>query len=288
MRTTPSNTNPAQHSAGSPSPPATLSQGVDALRQAAALRMSATMRQAGPVASATVEMLREGVPRVLHHPWISGKWPALCACLGSIFTIYQQFPFWLYVESTDGAAGINAFGRITASSVNMHMWSDPKILPETQGLHVSGLGGILASVFLVLTIGATLGSIPGKTVRLLDFATLSSVATIVVVVANAVYISQFGNALAGLESRMYDKGGQVAGLVNWFVNSDSILPIPGTDTPTWAGNSSLQPAAYLSMITAICCTFLLLSNRKHYAAGKINFQTLRGLFQRGAVRIVKR
>ncbi|WP_280497378.1 hypothetical protein [Nocardia asiatica] len=179
---------------------------------------------------------------------LHGYWGYVGAGAGSVVTFVLLFQPWLSVAGADGKAGANAFGRVSATTSYLNVWSSA----QAPAARINGAPGILAAATIVVTVCVVAANLRYRTEVLARAATISTVTTAGLVVLAVLYINSRAPELRAPLARTSDLGGQIGMVTSWAFGNGSLI-VPGvrqvsydtaglTSWPLLAGATSLGSA----------------------------------------------
>ncbi|MGV9722298.1 hypothetical protein [Nocardia beijingensis] len=179
---------------------------------------------------------------------LKGQWGYLGAVAGGIVTLILLFQPWLRAAGADGKASADAFGRITATTSYLNVWSATQ--PPTA--RISGALALLSAGAIVMTVCLVAVHLRLRTEILARAATACAVTTAVLVMLTVLYVNSKAPELRGMLARSTDFGGQVGMVTSWAFGNGSLIA-PGvrqvsyntaglTHWPLLAGVTSLGSA----------------------------------------------
>ncbi|WP_174187421.1 hypothetical protein [Nocardia barduliensis] len=176
---------------------------------------------------------------------LRGYWGYAWAAASSVVTLVLLFQPWITASGADGSVRANAFGRMQITTVFLNVWSQSK--PRTA--HITGFWALLASAAIVVTVLAVVINLRFRIEALTRLATLSTLATMLLVLITAVYVNSKGGQMKAMVSRTTDLGGHVGSLLNWAFNNGR-LAMPGSGQYAYA-SASLTQWAFLAIALSI-------------------------------------
>ncbi|MEU2034961.1 hypothetical protein [Nocardia amamiensis] len=157
-----------------------------------------------------------------HLSTLNGYWGYLGAVAGSIVTLILLFQPWLTAAGADGKASANAFGRITATTSYLNVWSSS----QPPAARISGAPAILSAAAIVVTVCVVAANIRYRTEVLSRMATVSTVTVAALVLLTVLYINSKAPELRATLTRTSDLGGQAGMVMSWAFGNGSIV-VPG-------------------------------------------------------------
>ncbi|WP_157172373.1 hypothetical protein [Nocardia pneumoniae] len=153
---------------------------------------------------------------------LNGYWGYLGAAAGGIVTLILLFRPWLTASGADGKASVNAFGRMTATTSLLNIWSSS----PPPAARISGAFAILAAAAITVTVCAVVANLRRRTEALSRVATISAVTVAVLVVLTVLYMNSKSPELRAMLARTSDLGGQAGMVLSWAFGNGSIV-VPG-------------------------------------------------------------
>ncbi|MGW4714265.1 hypothetical protein [Nocardia sp. NPDC004260] len=138
---------------------------------------------------------------------------------GSIVTLILLFQPWLRAVGADGKASADAFGRITATTSYLNVWSSSQ--PPTA--RISGALALLSAGAIVLTVCVVVVNLRLRAEVLSRTATACAVTTAALVLLTVLYVNSKAPELRAMLARSTDFGGQVGMVTSWAFGNGSLI-----------------------------------------------------------------
>ncbi|MFI5537017.1 hypothetical protein ACIA5H_11555 [Nocardia sp. NPDC051900] len=164
---------------------------------------------------------------------------------GSIVTLILLFQPWLRAVGADGKASADAFGRITATTSYLNVWSSSQ--PPTA--RISGALALLSAGAIVLTVCVVVVNLRLRTEILSRTATACAVTTAALVLLTVLYVNSKAPELRAMLARSTDFGGQVGMVTSWAFGNGSLIA-PGVRQVSY-NTAGLTHWALLAGITSL-------------------------------------
>ncbi|WP_157171171.1 hypothetical protein [Nocardia araoensis] len=178
-------------------------------------------------------------------PALKGHWGYLGAVAGSIVTLILLFQPWLRAAGADGKASADAFGRITATTSYLNVWSSAQ--PPTA--RISGALALLSAGAIVVTVCVVAVNLRLRTELLSRTATACTVTTAALVLLTVLYVNSKAPELRAMLARSSDFGGQVGMVTSWAFGNGSLIA-PGVRQVSY-NTAGLTHWALLAGVTSL-------------------------------------
>ncbi|WP_159925247.1 hypothetical protein [Nocardia sp. CY15] len=176
---------------------------------------------------------------------LDGYWGYLGAAAGSIVTLILLFQPWLTAAGADGKASVDAFGRMTATTSFLNVWSSSP--PPTA--RISGAFAILSVAAIVITVCTVAVNLRYRTGALARLATISTVTAAALIALTVLYINSKSPELRAMLARTSDLGGQAGMVMSWAFGNGSLV-VPGVRQVSY-NTAGLTPWAMLAGATSL-------------------------------------
>lgn len=176
---------------------------------------------------------------------LKGQWGYLGAVAGGIITLILLFQPWLRAAGADGKASADAFGRITATTSYLNVWSATQ--PPTA--RISGALALLSAGAIVMTVCLVAVHLRLRTEILARAATACAVTTAALVLLTVLYVNSKAPELRGMLARSTDFGGQVGMVTSWAFGNGSLIA-PGVRQVSY-NTAGLTHWALLAGVTSL-------------------------------------
>ncbi|MFI2280924.1 hypothetical protein [Nocardia beijingensis] len=176
---------------------------------------------------------------------LKGQWGYLGAVAGGIVTLILLFQPWLRAAGADGKASADAFGRITATTSYLNVWSATQ--PPTA--RISGALALLSAGAIVMTVCLVAVHLRLRTEILARAATACAVTTAALVLLTVLYVNSKAPELRGMLARSTDFGGQVGMVTSWAFGNGSLIA-PGVRQVSY-NTAGLTHWALLAGVTSL-------------------------------------
>ncbi|MGK8522640.1 hypothetical protein ACRS6B_14240 [Nocardia asteroides] len=173
------------------------------------------------------------------------SWGYLGASAGGIVTLVLLFQPWLTAVGADGRASADAFGRMTATTSFLNVWSSSP--PPTA--RISGALAILSVAAIIVTVCAAAAHFRFRNEALARLATISSVTAAALVVLTVLYLNSKSPELRAMLGRTSDLGGQVGMVTSWAFGNGSLV-VPGVRQVSY-NTAGLTSWALLSGVVSL-------------------------------------
>lgn len=207
-----------------------------------------------PVPSAALGQLAEFRVRLSR---LNGYWGYLSAAAGSIVTLILLFRPWLTASGSDGKASVNAFGRMTATTSLLNIWSSS----PPPAARITGAFAILAAAAIAVTVCTVVANLRHRTEVLSRVATIAPVIAAALVILTVLYMNSKSPELRAMLARTSDLGGQAGMVVSWAFGNGSLV-IPGIRQSSY-DTAGLTPWALLASATSLASAVTALAQWIH-------------------------
>ncbi|WP_454195256.1 hypothetical protein [Nocardia sp. Marseille-Q1738] len=188
---------------------------------------------------------------------LNGNWGYLGAASGGIVTLILLFRPWLTAAGADGKASVNAFGRMTATTSLLNIWSSS----PPPAARISGAFAILSAAAIAVTVCTVVANLGRRTEALSRMATISTVTAAALVILTVLYLNSKSPELRAMLYRTSDLGGQAGMVMSWAFGNGSIV-VPGVRQISY-DTAGLTPWALLAGATALFSAITALAQWIH-------------------------